>query len=184
MLGRALRICCMALNFWHSGGVFPDADLLWREPSAVHKLLFARLRSLIRADGLLENFDIARLTEVSASPMSPYDKAYVGYEVAADNTILPELEPYRDLGLKLPGTGSWDATSFLPDALAMVYREPQSIKIDRIPEAWEYPKTVAALAKVWDAQGLLYLHQDRVEARQEFELVRIFNCYKSLEVDR
>ena len=125
--------------------------------------------------------------------MSPYDKAYVGYEVAADNTILPELEPYRDLDpsrLKLPGTGSWDATSFLPDALAMVYREPQSIKIDRIPEAWEYPrirddpKTVAALAKVWDVQGLLYLHQDRVEARQEFELVRIFNCYKSLEVDR
>ena len=168
------------------------------------------LRSFIRADGPHETFDmlhvgrknpelIARLSELSAllvklgCSMSPYEKAFVGYEVEKDNTILPELEPYRDLDpsrLKLSGSGAWDVTNFLPDDLVIVYREPESIRVDREPATWEYPhirdapETVAALAKLWDSQGLLFLHQDRVQHRQIFELVRIFNCYKSVDKDR
>ena len=210
LLRRVLHICCMALNFWHFAGTFVSDDLLWREPNSAHKQLYARLRSFIRADGPHEIFDmlhvgrknpelIARLSEFSAllvklgSSMSPYEKAYVGYEVEKDNTILPELEPYRDLDpsrLKLSGSGCWDVTDFLPDDLTIVYREPEAIRVDRHPEVWEYPcirdapETVAALAKLWDTQGLLFLHQDRVRERQKFELVRVFNCYKSVDKDR
>ena len=209
-LERALHICCMALNFWHYGGSFLEADLLWREPNAAHLRLYAQLRSFIRADGPRDSFDmlhvgrknpelIARLSEVSAllvklgCSMSPYDKSFVGYEVKKENTVMPELEPYRDLDpsrLKLSGSGAWDVTAFLPDDLVMAYREPESIRLQRIPEAWEYPRirdeasTVSDLAKLWDEHDLLFLHQEGVQQRQEFELVRIFNCYKSIDKDR
>lgn len=38
-LGRALHICCMALNFWYYGGEFVDEGLLRREPNPSHALL-------------------------------------------------------------------------------------------------------------------------------------------------
>ena len=104
----------MALNFWYGGGVFCEKELLRREPNPAHRRLYSRLRSFIKADGLLLKFDmlragrrhpelVARLSELTSllvklgCSTSPYDKAYVGYEVSADNSVLPELEPYRDL---------------------------------------------------------------------------------------
>lgn len=176
-----LHVICVALNYWYYGGEFVPEELLRREPNSAHKLLYSRVRSYVRADGLMESFDVlhvgrknpnlvARLSELTAllvrlgCSMSPYDKAYVGYEVSADNTVLPELQPYRELDpsrLKLHGTGHWDATPFLPDNLVMAYREPDTIKVDRVPEVWEYPmlrdppERLFALAKVWDANGLL-----------------------------
>lgn len=141
---------------------------------------------------------IARLSELTAllvklgCSMSPYEKAYVGYSVAEDNTILPELQPYRELDpsrLKLHGTGHWDATPFLPDNLVMAYREPCTIGLDRVPEVWEYPAlrdppaTIADLARVWDANGLLFLHSAEARVKPAHELVRIFNCYKSADRD-
>lgn len=82
-------------------------------------------------------------------------------------------------------------TDFLDDSLVMAYREPASIHWDRVPEEWEYPRlrddaqTISQLARVWDQQGLLImLHQERVPERPEFELVRIFNCYKAADRDR
>ena len=41
-----------------------------------------------------------------------------------------------------------------------------------------------ALAKVWDVWGLLHLHDVDLFHAKRFELVRVFNCLKSLEVDR
>ena len=72
----------------------------------------------------------------------------------------------------------------------MAYREPASIWIDRVPEVWEYPQirdppeTVCHLAKLWDIHGLLFLHHEKVSERPSFELVKVFNCYKSAEIDR
>ena len=200
----------MALNFWYGGGVFCEKELLRREPNPAHRRLYSRLRSFIKADGLLLKFDmlragrrhpelVARLSELTSllvklgCSTSPYDKAYVGYEVSADNSVLPELEPYRDLDpsrLKISGAGQWDVTSYLSDQLVMAYREPASIWIDRVPEVWEYPQirdppeTVCHLAKLWDIHGLLFLHHEKVSERPSFELVKVFNCYKSAEIDR
>ena len=210
-LSRALHVCCMALNFWYGGGVSCEKELLRREPNyPAHRRLYSRLRSFIKADGLLLKFDmlragrrhpelVARLSELTSllvklgCSTSPYDKAYVGYEVSADNSVLPELEPYRDLDpsrLKISGAGQWDVTSYLSDQLVMAYREPASIWIDRVPEVWEYPQirdppeTVCHLAKLWDIHGLLFLHHEKVSERPSFELVKVFNCYKSAEIDR
>lgn len=57
-LNRALHVICVALNCWYFGGEFWEADLLWREPSPLHFQLFARIRSYIKADGLVKNFDV------------------------------------------------------------------------------------------------------------------------------
>lgn len=185
-------------------------DSLWREPNRQHLQLYSRVRSFIKTDGLLQVFDalkvgrrnpelFARLGELTAlltrlgCSSSPYDRVFAGVEVVPDNTIFPELEPYRDLDpqrLRLAGTGHWDVTDFVGDSLVMAYREPASILWPRVPDAWEYPRirdsaeTIAELAKLWDQQGLLLLHRDGVEERQDFEYVRIFNCYKSVYRDR
>ena len=181
----------MALNFWHS--------------------VYRRIRAFIKSDGLIATFDalhvgrknpelFARLIEVTelltklGCSASPYSKVLAGCDVPQDNSRFPELEPYRDLDpsrIVLHGRGHWDVTDFLDDGLVMAYREPESIKLRRIPAEWEYPRIrddaqiVAKLARLWDQQGLLLLHQDRADARQPFELVRVFNCYsRSTRTDR
>ena len=210
LIDRALHVMCMALNFWHYGGEFGQMQTMWREPNKQHMALFARVRSFIKTDGLLPCFDalkvgrrnpeiFARLGELTGlltqlgCSSSPYDKVFAGVEVTANNELLPELMPYRDLDpsrLRLFGRGHWDVTDFLDDSLVMAYREPSSIHWARTPESWEYPRirdtveTLGQLAHLWDKQGLLMLHQDGVEDRPSYELVRIFNCYKAADRDR
>ena len=209
-IARAVHIVCMALNFWQSNGDFSGKEALWRAPNSVHRALYQRVRAFIKSDGLMSTFDalhvgrknpelFARLSEVTAlltklgCSASPYSKVFTGYEITKDNTQFPELEPYRDLDpsrLLLFGRGHWDVTDFLGDDLVMAYREPESIKVERTPAAWEYPRIrdsaekVAQLALLWDRQGLLRLHQERVSSRKQYELVRIFNCYKAVDRDR
>ena len=210
LIDRALHVICMALNFWHYGGEFGQMQSMWREPNKQHIVLFARVRSFIKTDGLLPCFDalkvgrrnpeiFARLGELTGlltqlgCSSSPYDKVFAGVEVTANTELFPELTPYRDLDpsrLRLFGRGHWDVTDFLDDSLVMAYREPASIHWARIPESWEYPRirdtveTLGQLAHLWDKQGLLMLHQEGVEGRPSFELVRIFNCYKAVDRDR
>lgn len=43
---------------------------------------------------------------------------------------------------------------------------------------------MAELALLWDRQGLLRLHQEKLDSRQTCELVRVFNCYKAVDRDR
>ena len=73
----------------------------------------------------------------------------------------------------------------------MAFREPDLIHIEgRVPPAGAFPvctdkqSEVAELAKVWDARGLLYVVDSAYHDAHPFEAVKVFNCYKNLDVDR
>ena len=204
---RVVYIMVLALNFWHFGGSFVSFEVLRRRPSTLQLAVHRRLRGFLKSEAVVGEFKlpapgrkfpqlIARLAELSSAVTflglsgTPYSTAFQGAELRQDNTWMEELEPYRSLNaerLKLSGSGSWDITSFLPDSLCMAYREPASIFIDRIPGHGEFPlmtdgmEEIGKLAKIWDARGLLFLHQEEVPVREQ---VRIFNCYKSVAADR
>ena len=123
---------------------------------------------------------------------APYSRAFQGREVKTDNTVAPELEPYRSLDakrLKLSGMGHWDPTDFLADHLIMAHREPESLLISpaRDPGRGDAPVLndssgeVAKLAEVWDGLGLLELHRFEIPDSQK---VKVFNVYKNELVDR
>lgn len=202
---RALHVIVMGLNFWHSGGLFPEDHMLQRAPNSLHKTLYKRIRALLRSDGPASAFEVTkagrrfpelvtRLGELSEAltkngcSSSPYEKCFPGIEVPKDDTSMPELQPYRDLNpdrLTLFGTGKFDATSFLSDPLIMPYRDPSVLEFPNakgveVPIR-DTPETVARLASVWDKQGLLFLHREAIDPNR---YVRIFNAYKSVEVDR
>ena len=204
---RVVYIMVLALNYWHFGGSFIPCEVLRRKPSSQQMSVHRRLRGFLKSEAVAGTFKIsaagrkfpqlsARLAELSSAVTflglsgSPYTKAFQGAEVAKDNSVMEELEPYRSLDasrLKLSGSGRWDITPWLPDELVMAYREPASIYIDRVPHPGEYPRMsdspeeLNKLAKVWDARGLLFLHHEEVP---EHEQVRIFNCYKGPLIDR
>ena len=98
----------------------------------------------------------------------PYGHQFQGHEVPLDSGALPELRPYRSLDaarLKLVGAGSFDATEFLDDDLCMAYRCPDLILSCREPLPGTFPgrcdpeDEVLKLAKIWDCQGLLRIHE-------------------------
>eukprot|EP00438_Fugacium_kawagutii_P005971 Skav202222 [mRNA] locus=scaffold2694:32189:41526:+ [translate_table: standard] len=207
---RAMHVIVMALNFWWSGSSFIPLELLRRVPSTCQRALLLRLVNLVLADGPGETFQvlasgrrfpvlIARLGELSAcatrlgASAGPYERTYPGHEVPLDNSVLPELEPYRSLNadrLRVVGSGHWDATEFLPPELCMAYRFPDSLLLDRVPRSDEFPmkldpqEEVLKLARVWDARGVLHLHTVDIQEHRRHELVRVFNCFKDLECDR
>ena len=198
---RVVHLMVLALNYLHSDGHFIDAGLLGRPPAAFHIKVYRQLRRFVRADANLDEFEIvgggrrfpqlvARLSELCGAVVdfglsgSPYSRAFQGREVKVDNTVAPELEPYRSLDadrLKVTGTGSWDLVDFLDDFLIMACKEPDSLLVPdpREPKPGEVPvlsdsqEEVARLAAVWDKQGLLHVHE-----------IKIFNCYKNVNCDR
>ena len=203
-LRRAVHVICMALNFWHSGFQFGDVDLLRREPNSQHRVLYGRLASFIRSDGLSSSFSIkksgrripnliAKLGELSElltkqGSVSPYEKSYAGVDKEVALADDSPVEPFSDLcpeRLMVHGTGSWDATSFLSDALVMPYREPGVLEQHLLPgirpSVRDPPEKVAELAHLWDKNDLLYLHRFGVHPAS---LVKVFNCVKSKTVDR
>ena len=138
----------------------------------------------------------ARLSEISDAVTSlglsgePYSRAFQGHNLPPDNSVLPELEPYRSLNpdrLVIKGRGHWDPTEFMDDSLVMAYREPSSILCDNIPEEHEIPRCndptaeLVSLAKKWDENQLLHIHRFDVPKHQR---VRIFNAWKNSQVDR
>ena len=72
----------------------------------------------------------------------------------------------------------------------MVYREPDLVRLDRTPLIHEYPRisdskeVVAELARLWDKNNLLVVHDDSSIELRPFEKVKIFNAMKSQTVDR
>ena len=203
-LKRAVHVVCMALNFWHSGFQFGDVDLLRREPNYQHRVLYGRVASFIRSDGLSSTFAIkksgrripnliAKLGELSElltkqGSVSPYEKSYAGLDKEVTSANDMPVEPYTDLcpeRLMVHGSGSWDATSFLSDALVMPYREPgvleQGLSPGIRPAVRDSPEKVAELAHLWDKNDLLYLHRFGVHPAS---LVKGFNCVKNKTVDR
>eukprot|EP00438_Fugacium_kawagutii_P013675 Skav213148 [mRNA] locus=scaffold107:610791:614535:- [translate_table: standard] len=207
---RAVHVVVMALNFWWCGSSSIPLGLLKRTPSPSQRVLLKRVEGLMLADGPTECFDVlasgrrfpqlvARLSELTSCAVKlgvgagPYERTYPGHSVPLDNTVLPELEPYKALQadrLKLVGRGHWDATPFLSPELCFAYRYPDSLLLDRIPEASEYPQwtdpveEVGRLAKVWDRNGLLGLHRLDIQSTCPHELVRVFNAFKNLDCDR
>ena len=206
---RAVNLVVLALDFWALGGKITDFYLLGRRPNTAQKAIVDRVRSLMLADGpdvsgLLMSSGrkfpqlIARLSELSEKVTElgvgagPYSKVFQGVD-APTCIDAPELRPYRSLDssrLKLTGTGHWDATSFLRDDLAMVYRYPDILLLDRVPNPGEYPsfhdssEEVGRLARLWDCRGLLFIHQVDLVSHVPFEAVRVFNNFKSYECDR
>ena len=206
---RALNVVVLALNFWWSDGKSTDLSLLGRSPNSSQKIVVERVRRLILADGPGASFSavscgrkypqlVARLSELSECVTrlgvgaGPYSHVFQGYEVPP-SVVAPELQPFRSLDadrLRLKGQGKWDATSFLSDELAVVYRYPDALLLDRVPKKSEYPpfhdnpKEVGRLARLWDSRGLLFIHQIDLGSHVPFEAVRVFNNFKDLSCDR
>eukprot|EP00435_Cladocopium_sp_Y103_P021725 s1085_g5.t1 len=205
-LHRVVHVISMAMNFWHFGGIFRSEEELSREPNARHRRFFSLVRSLVKSDGLSTSFDFlrrnpeifARLYDLVETFLSkgcssnPYDRSFQGFEVPRRESRYPELQPCRDLEpsrLKVSGKAQWDISDCLSENLAMAYREPEVLKLKRTPEPWEFPRlrddqaTVCQLARLWDLNGLLFLHREGVKERPDYEKVRIFNAYKNETTD-
>ena len=203
-LKRAVHTLCMALNFWYSGGSFADVELLQREPNDQHRCLYGRLAALIRSEGLTQPFPvaksgrkfpnlIARLGELSdvlmkQGAVDPYTKSFAGGDFTLDEETSGCLSPYRDLDpsrLALHGCGNWDATAYLSDYLVMAYREPRvlltGLEAGVRPAVRDPPEKIGELARKWDANNLLMVHDEPVHPDS---FVKIFNCYKNATTDR
>eukprot|EP00435_Cladocopium_sp_Y103_P019932 s4028_g4.t2 len=203
-LFQAVHVICMALNFWFFGGRWISDDDLRREPNAEHRVLFQRVASLIRSDGLAESFPmslsgrkhpelLARLAELSQALTAcggacSCEKGFSGIPMPQSIPLSQELKPYADLNasrLRIHGTGHWDVTGLLSDDLVMAYREPRSLLADlelgSHPQCRDAEGEVVKLAKLWDRSGLLRIYDGH---RPVGSLVKIFNCFKNAEVDR
>lgn len=204
-LHRAVHVVCMALNYWNAGGRWIPDDELRRKPNAEHVMLYQRIASIIKSDGLAESFPLsksgrkhpellARLAELSTlltahgGAHSSYEKGFAGCDVPKAETSFSEVVPFSDLNasrLQLYGSGHWDVSDWLEDSLVMAYREPRSLlaglELGPRPSCRDSEEEVARLAHLWDQSGLLYLHADH---RPLGSLVKIFNCYKNESIDR
>ena len=175
----------------------------------MHRNVFSRLKALIRADGQCPAFPcvragrrfpelIARLAELSdvgtSSQVSGdgYSKTFPGvFDDGLEDE--EELKPCRKANpdrIRLSGKGLWDCTGFLDDDLCMPYREPELLwrpyesKEGEIPKLTETMEDTAALAKLWDAHSLLYIHDYDMEGYRADELVRVFGALKDSSRDR
>ena len=205
---RAVVLTILALDFWWSGNRFIDLDLLRRSPSVSQRQIIKRVVDFMQVDGPKIPFSvslsgrrspqlIARLCELSDAGVknSPYDRTFEGFEseVPVDNSILPELEPYRSLDfsrLRVVGEGHFNPIPFLDDNLCMAFCNPDSLLHPVLPDKENLPcirdplEQIVGLMKLWDCRGLLLLHEHNTPGLYPHECVRIFNCFKSVECDR
>lgn len=138
---------------------------------------------------------VARLGELSdqltfLGAAGPYGRMFPGVEVPTDNSVVPQLQPYRDLKasrLKIAGRGHFNATDYLDDGLCMAYRLPDLLLTGWQPQPGEFPLVrdtpdeVEALARVWDANGICFLYDKEVPDRS---LTKVFNNLKDVTHDR
>ena len=204
-LSKAVHVMVMGLNFWYAGGKHGDMELLRREPSRHHLILYQRIRLLIKTEGpaTIEQMPkagrrftqlTARLGELSqtltrlGASANPYDKSFAGFAAPKDDTKDERLTPYHDLDaskIKLHGKGEWDATPYLSDGLLMAYREPKVLlhhmPISNATHSRDQPSALAALAQKWDSLGLLYIHRRPIHPDSP---VRIFGAFKDSHTHR
>ncbi|CAE7257709.1 unnamed protein product [Symbiodinium microadriaticum] len=136
-------------------------------------------------------------TELTYSGLASdgYGPAFPGATLSAEQRGAA-LAPYRSLDadrLKLSGRANWDPSPFLHDALYLAFREPDSLLRSSIPEPSraEVPASSAhdveqlcKVAKIWDANDLLFLSSEGPSAERPYEAVRLFNCLKNTTTDR
>ena len=173
---RAINVVVLALNFWWRDGKNTDSHLLGRALNRRLLAVVSRIRSVMLAD----------------DPGTEIPSVSCGRKFRP-SVEAPELQPYHSLDssrLKLTGTGEWDATEFLSDELAVAYRYPDILLLDRCPAKDEYPqfhddsKEVGKLARLWDSRGLLFIHKVDLGKHAAHGAVRVFNNYKNSECDR
>ena len=120
------------------------------------------------------------------------DGGFSSVQIEADKSRDEVLRPYRSLDpsrLKLSGTAAWDPSPFLSDSLWMAYNEPESIRLQHIPDTDDVPdlsqraiRSCRWFGKALDTKGLLRLEDDSFA--EEAICMRFFNCYKDSEKDR
>ena len=103
----------------------------------------------------------------------------------------PQLQPYKNLDvsrLKIVGNGSWPMMDFIDGPLWLPYQEPSFLLHGFSTEGAPGPSFKGesrdenlALARIWDARGILYLCG---EPTIEGHFSRVFNAHKSDKVDR
>ena len=108
--------------------------------------------------------------------------------------LLPQLQPYRSLDvsrLRLHGTGSWQLESFLEGPLWLPFLDPCILRHGYAVADQDLPDLLAEsrddtldLALLWDVNGLLDLRPPLPAKAAFARSCRIFNSYKSKEVDR
>ena len=131
----------------------------------------------------------------SSQPPVPTDRSEDGPAKRQPTTSSP-LRPYSSLNaerLKITGRGHWDPVPFLdgePD-LAIACLEPDVLLYGGSPPLSEVPSLdredpaqVAALARKWDGNNLLFLKEDYGDQVSPGDAVRMFNCYKNEVSDR
>jgi len=138
--------------------------------------------------------ELALAAESLGLSSSPYQGHSGEHAVPVNNDAFPQLSPFSNLvpeRLKITGRGHWDASQYIEPEFYMALQEPQSIELsepifDRgVPNfAVDQPATVLSLFKKWDDLGLLILHPADSITTGESGRVKIFNAYKSAEVDR
>ena len=146
--------------------------------------------------------DLTEFLTRSGASSDAYFHGFAGDGTVADDgaTLKPDLSradeliPYRKFDaerIKLSGEANWDPSSYLEDDLLLPYLEPnvligQSVfDPEDLPDLGrEDPDQVLALAKLWDAKGLLRIRPDVVEEDLQPSCLRCFNCYKDELQDR
>eukprot|EP00435_Cladocopium_sp_Y103_P055970 s92_g18.t1 len=215
---QAFHIAVMALNFWHADCRFVPLSELSKIPSLAQRSVLENLRRRFKAFGSMQgNFSvpasgrrstnlIAQLADLSeflnwqCPGGGSYSFAFRGdpdafeeIAISNDKSRAEELVPYRALcpsRLKITGTGSWDPSPFLSDALWLAYQEPLVLQWREEPSAdvpdlsREVYADVLGLAKLWDTKGLLHLFDLEPSQVEPRHCMRFFNCYKSPEQDR
>ena len=207
---RALHCLVMALNYWNSGGDFSDLDLIHRPLKPHHRSIHKRLWAFLLSDGQFPAVNIvragrkfpqlvARISEISQHVTvsgicsSPYSRDFEGCSIPMDNSRFMELEPYRKADpdrIKITGDGHCDVTDLLPDQLTMAYREPALLANGLVaphgcfPTMTETPEQIAGLARMWDRNGLLMVHDYDIPTHYPEEQVRIFGAVKDESRDR
>ena len=210
LLDKVVFVILMALNYWHSNGKFVEAEKLQRGLNQQQRAVVKHVRALVKSEDASFSFPIcragrsfpeltARLSELSefvtrtGAAHQPYTKTFPGLQegLVLDNSVMPELEPYRDLDadrLLIHGTGSWDITEYLGDDLVMVYRDPKVLEFNAQPSDCpvirDAAEEVLKPARKWDRKGLLFAHFDERGKKRPGELVRVFNTFKNPSNDR
>ena len=208
---RLLHITVFCFNFVYLGRP-ATLDEIGRRPNKWQDACFQHLRSLLLVCGADDQaFKLApgrsgpelgaalyQLEQFAAGWIDKIDsyRPHKPFAFKEDTGLLPpeqhpELQPYKNLNadrLKIVGDGRWPLADYLDGPLWLPYQEPRFLMryedVSHLPVpnlVHEVKKENLKLCKIWDAKGLLSLARAPL---CEGHFSKVFNAYKSAEVDR